>query len=263
MYVTCCTWWKLSTLKTSLCLLVKHGTGTAISWVCLTHPSTPTSSTCRLNTTPLEFLFCSRHDCHGLSRSPSLKQTETAVLAAFTDHLRVFSRRGWAGVFPPSVLNQSFSNLHIMSPRPRLRRFLVGLSVYNSAQRYWLQIMINNNHIDKNGTLAITSDLICRPLCTLWCIQYHNHAWVHLVWKNGGGKKINGIALISKEKTSHLQILCWQRFAEQTQSRCPPRTSAEEAIDPPVNLFSCIGTAASPSEESDLPPPTAAIVSLH
>lgn len=78
--------------------------------------------------------------------------------------------------------------------------------------------MINNNHIDKNGTLALTFDLICRPLCTLWCIQYHNHAWVHLVWRKGG--KINVSELISKGKASHLQILCWRCIAEQTQSCC-------------------------------------------
>lgn len=39
MYVSCCAWWKLSTLKISCWLLVWHGMWTAISWVCLTRPS--------------------------------------------------------------------------------------------------------------------------------------------------------------------------------------------------------------------------------
>ena len=96
----------------------------------------------------------------------------------------------------------------------------LGVCIYNSAQYYWSQIMINNDNTDENGTLALTSDLICRPLCTLWCIQYHNHAWVHLVWESGGCG-INGThALTSREKTSHLQILCWQCIGEQTQSHC-------------------------------------------
>lgn len=138
-----------------------------------------------------------------------------------------------------------------MPPTPPSHCFVIGLSVYNSAQYYWLQIMINNNYIDKNGTLALTSDLICRPLCTLWCIQYHNHAWVHLAWKKMV-KKINRTALISRDKTSHLHILCWQRANTEPLSSW---SYAEEAIDPPVNLFSCISTAANPRRKSDLPPP--------
>ena len=96
---------------------------------------------------------------------------------------------------------------------------VIGIRVYNSVRYYWLQIMINNNNIDKNGTLPHTSDLIQRPLCTLWYIQYHNHAWVHLVWKKKGRGGINGTALTGKEKTSHLQALCWQCLGEQTQSQ--------------------------------------------
>lgn len=108
-------------------------------------------------------------------------------------------------------LISTYSDLHIAPPPS-------PSSEYNSAQYYWLQTMINNNNIDKNGTLALTSDLICRPLCTLWFIQYHNHAWVHLVWKKGvgGGGWGSMSALMSREKTSHLQILCWQSTGEQT-----------------------------------------------
>lgn len=80
---------------------------------------------------------------------------------------------------PLPVLKQSFSTLQIMQAPLQSRSRGTGCSVYNSVQYYWWQIMINNNNIDKNGTLALTSDLICRPLCTIWCIEYHNHAWVH------------------------------------------------------------------------------------
>lgn len=41
---------------------------------------------------------------------------------------------------------------------------------YNTAQYYWLQIMINNNNIDKNDALALTSDLIRRPF--LYSMMY-------------------------------------------------------------------------------------------
>lgn len=146
-----------------------------------------------------------------------------------------------------------------MPPPSPSRYFVIGLGEYKSAQCYWLQIMINNNNIDKNGTLALTSDLICGPLCTLWCIQYHNHAWVHLVWKKAGGGgegKSMGVRSWAEGKTSHLQILCWQCTGEQTQSRRESSWSyAEEAIDPPVNLFSCISTAASPQRKATSPHP--------
>lgn len=143
--------------------------------------------------------------------------------------------------------------LPIMHPvQPSQLANAIRLGVYNSAQYYWLQIMINNNDIDKNGTLALTFDLICGPFCTLWCIQYHNHAWVHLVWQkeDGGGRGgINQTVHMSREKTSHLQILCWQCIGERNTE---PGVfwSYGDAIDPPVNLFSCIGTASPP------PPPS-------
>ena len=176
----------------------------------------------------------------------------------------MFSWRGWGGVFPPSVLNQSFSNLHIMPPRSHLHRFLAGLSVYNSAQRYWLQIMINNNYIDKNGTLAITSDLICRPLCTLWCIQYHNHAWVHLVWKDGGWKKINVIALISKEKKNHTCRYC---VDSALQSKHRAAVLLGLMLKRPLIHGLTYSPASvqqqAPRRKATPPPSTAAIVSLH
>ena len=135
----------------------------------------------------------------------------------------------WLWLCPLYIFKQwywSSSKPHIIPAPPPSHYCVIGLGVYNSAQYYWLQIMINNNNIDKNGTLALTSDLICRPLCTLWCIQYHNHAWVHLAWKmrvkkkKRKEKKKNQLHCAHKqrENITHLQILCWQRA--NTESQC-------------------------------------------
>lgn len=137
---------------------------------------------------------------------------------------------------PLPVLKQSFSTLQIMQAPLQSRSRGTGCSVYNSVQYYWWQIMINNNNIDKNGTLALTSDLICRPLCTIWCIEYHNHAWVHF-WK----------------EKCHDNVLTVHRraYAELLFSWSYP----EEAIDLPVNLFSCSSSAANPRRKAPPSPP--------
>lgn len=97
-------------------------------------------------------------------------------------------------------------------------------SEYNSARYYWSQSMINNNNIDKNGTLVLTSDLICRPLCTLWCIQYHNHAWVHLVWKRGvGGRVGDQWARSWAERKHHTCRYCVDRALESKRGNMPRR----------------------------------------
>lgn len=106
--------------------------------------------------------------------------------------------------------------------------------------------MINNNNIDKNGTLALTSDLICRPLCTLWYIQYHNHAWVHLGWGSGGGRdvKIN-------ERQGNIAPADIVLTVRHRANAGPPSflTNAGKAIDLPVNLFSCISSTVSPQRK--------------
>lgn len=104
---------------------------------------------------------------------------------------------------PLPVLKQSFSTLQIMQAPLLSQCCGRGCSVYNSVQYYWWQIMINNNNIDKNGTLALTSDLICGPLCTIWCIEFQNHAWVHFAFKKGG-----------------VTIMCWQYIGEHIQNHC-------------------------------------------
>lgn len=127
--------------------------------------------------------------------------------------------------------------------------------------------MINNNYNDKNGTLALTSDLFCRPFCTLWCIQYHNHAWVHLVWKekkgggegHGGGDQWDRAHKRSKNITPADNVLTLGQSANAE----PPsfRSYAGEAIDPPVNLFSCTSTAANPGRKA--PPPSHPSTQTH
>lgn len=155
-----------------------------------------------------------------------------------------------------SVLHTCEGWLHrwrLPDTSPNCRSSIYITRPCDSARYHWSQIMINNNNSDENGTLALTSDLICRPLCTLWYIQYHNHAWVHLGWGNEGG--VGGVKINELQGNitpADIVLTVWRRANAGPPSSL---TNAGEAIDPPVNLFSCISSTVSPQRKGTPPHP--------